>query len=277
MRGYGMLSLMNEESAYPCPVCHTLTTLEHACPGCGRAPDPNAAAVITLDHRILDLRQRVDQAKLAYEGLAAELSEVRRQRELYATAVRTAVAMERSSPSLPTVPMSYPASAPPAAATPAPTRAEAAPRTVQNLLFILGGLLLGTAALVFTAVAWATYGVTGRAAILSAVTLATLAVPPLVRKRGLNATAETFAALGLFLLLLDGYAAWFVNLGGIKDNWDGSFYAGTVFAITAAAGFGYAQLFKLTGPRFIALAAAQPVLPLYFAESSAKVDIWALV
>src|SRR6185436_1250683 len=99
-----MLSLMNEETAYPCPVCRTLTTLDHPCPGCGRAPDPNAAAVITLDGKILGLRGRVEEAKRAYDTLDAELSEMRRQREAYATAVRDAVAREKSG-TLPTVPM----------------------------------------------------------------------------------------------------------------------------------------------------------------------------
>src|SRR5215204_5366588 len=129
-----MLSLMTEESAYPCPVCHTLTTLEHSCPGCGRAPDRNAAAVITLDHQILDLRGRVDAAKLAYDELVGQLAELRRQRESYATLVRMSVAKEKSSSSLPTVPMDAPPLAVPVAV--AAPRAEAAPRTVQNLLFV---------------------------------------------------------------------------------------------------------------------------------------------
>src|SRR5688572_33047416 len=113
-----MLSHMTEESAYPCPVCHTLTTLDHACPGCGRAPDPNAAAVITLDHKILELRGKVDQAKLTYDQLVAELAELRRQRESYATLVRMSVAKEKSSSSLPTVPLDVPAVAVPVAAAP---------------------------------------------------------------------------------------------------------------------------------------------------------------
>lgn len=262
-----MLSLMKEESAYPCPVCHTLTTLEHPCPGCGRAPDPNAAAVITLDARILDLRGKVDEAKRAYDGLVAELAELRRQRESYATAVRQAVAQEKSStaPTVPAAPVVIP-----------PTRAEARPRTVQNLLFILGGVVLAIAAMIFTSVAWATFGVVGRAMILAIVTLATLSVPPLVRLRGLTATAETFAALGLFLILLDGYAAWFVNLGNVQQTWDGSAYAGTVCAVTALVGAGYGHLFRLVSPRFIALVTAQPVLPLFLVESSAKPDVWAI-
>jgi hypothetical protein len=279
---------MNEESAYPCPVCHTLTTLEHPCPGCGRAPDRNAAAVITLDGRILDLRTRIDEAKRAHDGLVAELAELRRERELYATAVRQAVALEKSS-AAPTVPVAAkPWSAPgqpemvaippaqPGMVVIPPTRAEARPRTVQNLLFILGGIVLAIAAMIFTSVAWATFGVGGRAVILGIVTLATLSVPPLVRLRHLNATAETFAALGLFLILLDGYAAWFVNLAGVQQIWAGSAYAGAVCAVTALVGTGYGLLFRLASPRFIALIAAQPVLPLFLVESSPRSDIWAL-
>src|SRR5581483_1198725 len=154
-----MLSHMNSESAYPCPVCHTLTTLEHPCPGCGRAPDPNAAAVITLDARILDLRGRVDEAKRTFDGLTAELAEARRQRETYATAVRQSVAQERSS-AAPTVPLTASPMQPVVIpATQAASRAEARPRTVQNLLFILGGIVLAIAAMIFTSVAWATFGV----------------------------------------------------------------------------------------------------------------------
>ena len=54
---------------------------------------------------------------------------------------------------------------------------EASTRTVQNLLFVLGGVLLGTAAVVFTAVAWTQFGVGGRAAILGVLTLLALAAP----------------------------------------------------------------------------------------------------
>src|ERR687893_502934 len=103
-----MLSAMTQESAsagsgkdsvYPCPVCHTLTTLEHPCPGCGRAPDPNAAAVITLDARILGVRQGLTEAKKRVEELNAQLVMLMQEREAYATAVRTAVHKERAGQS----------------------------------------------------------------------------------------------------------------------------------------------------------------------------------
>ncbi|HEX6681589.1 MAG TPA: hypothetical protein VF062_02285 [Candidatus Limnocylindrales bacterium] len=257
---------MTEESAYPCPVCHTLTTLEHPCPGCGRAPDPNAAAVITLDARIIDLRQRVAEARQRFDELSAELSGLLREREERAGAVRAQVAAEhpRSQETITTSPVAV-------------DRAEASPKTVQTLLFVLGGIILGIAAIVFTGVAFTRFGMAGRAAILSGITLITLAVPPLVRRRGLRATAETFAALGFLLVILDGYAAWYVNLFGIQETWDLSFYQAAVLAVTACLAYGYALAFEVTGPRFIALAAAQPVLPLMFANADVPDEVWVLI
>src|SRR5207237_9161129 len=123
-----------------------------------------------------------------------------------------------------------PAGAPPPPVAPratAPARPEASTRTVQNALFVLGGLLLGSAAVVFTAVAWARFGVAGRAAILAATTLLVLAVPPVALARRLAATAETFAALGLLLVLLDGYRAWYVNLAGVATVLDPGAAAGS--------------------------------------------------
>ncbi|MEU7872327.1 hypothetical protein [Dactylosporangium sp. NPDC049140] len=133
---------------------------------------------------------------------------------------------------------------------------------MQNLLFVLGGLLLGAAAIVFAAVAWASFGVLGRAAILAVVTLLTLSVPPLVLRRGLRATGETFAALGLLLVVLDGYAAWYVDLVGLATGTIPTTYAGITFAVTAAVGGGYAVLTRLRAPGLAAVLALQPVLPL---------------
>lgn len=278
---------MTQESAYPCPVCHTLTTLEHPCPGCGRAPDPNAAAVITLDARILDLRKELGDAKKRVEELNSQLIMLMQEREAYATSVRASVLKERSDPvPSPAVPPAVPSPAVPSPVAPSPvvlpapatrTRAETSTKTVQTLLFVLGGIILGIAAIIFTAVAFTRFGLVGRAVILSTVTLLILAVPPPARRRGLRGTAETFAALGFLFVLLDGYAAWYVNLLGIKENWDPSFYQAMVLAVTACLATGYALVCEVTGPRFIALAAAQPVLPLIFANSGISLEQWVFV
>ena len=118
---------------------------------------------------------------------------------------------------------------------------------MQGLLFVLGGLLLGTAAVVFTAVAWAAVGVAGRALILAAFTALALAVPLLAVRRGLRGTAETFAAVGLLLVVLDGYAAWSVDLAGVAD-WPGTRYAALVGGASAAVAAGYAPVSGLTVP-----------------------------
>lgn len=280
-----MLTRMTEHASYPCPLCRATATLAGPCPGCGRAPDPDAAAVLVYDARITALTPQVEQARVAYESLSGQLSQLRRDREAHATKVRVAVARERSAhqPTLLTLPPTTgtlpPASTPPVtgAVPPAGRQPESSPRTVQNLLFVLGGLLLGIAAIVFTAVAWATFDVVGRALILGVLTVGMLAVPPLVRRRALTATAETFAALGLLLVVLDGYAIWYVNLGGVADHWDPGFYAGAVATFTALLGYGYARVVGTSATRFGALLAAQPALPLFFVGSSADVAGWSAV
>jgi hypothetical protein len=153
---------------------------------------------------------------------------------------------------------------------------EASPRTVQTVLFVLGGLLLGSAAIVFTAVAWANFGAGGRAAILTAFTGLTLAVGPIARRRGLAGTAETFAALGLLLVLLDGCAARLLDVTAL-DAVPLATYIGGVTAVTALVAAGYAVATGLIGPRFVALLVAQPVLALLMVEQEPGVAGWAAV
>ncbi|MFJ6810245.1 SCO7613 C-terminal domain-containing membrane protein [Streptomyces anulatus] len=81
-----------------------------------------------------------------------------------------------------------------------------APRSAQNVLLTLGGLLLTVAAVAFTLVSWGSMGIGGRSAVLAAVTLGALIAPAVLLRRGLAATAEALAALALVLTLLDVYA-----------------------------------------------------------------------
>ncbi|HET9517919.1 MAG TPA: hypothetical protein VFO77_09365, partial [Actinoplanes sp.] len=265
--------------SYPCPFCRTPADLATGCPGCGRGPDHDAAEVIRLDAEIPALTARLTAAQQAVAEVDAQLRDAWQRRDGAAARVRAAVAAAaaatRSLPN-PAAGAAQPIgpTLPPAAA---PHRTpEASTKLVQNVLFLLGGLLLGIAAIVFTAVAWTTFGVGGRAALLAGFTAVALAVPPPARRRSLTATAETFAALGLLLVLLDGYAAWYVDLFGIAGI-SGAGYAGAVFAVTAAIAVGYETVTGLTGPKFAALAAAQPVLPLLLAPTGPSTAGWALI
>ncbi|RZU77926.1 hypothetical protein EV384_6670 [Micromonospora kangleipakensis] len=258
-----------ENTGYPCPGCGAPADLASGCPGCDRPPYPPAAEVVRLDREIAALSPEVDRARVTYQDLLARLGAARQRRTELAARIRLEIPPPQPRPVRP-VPV------PPSPAGAGPGRPETSTRTVQGLLFVLGGLLLGTAAIVFTAVAWAAVGVAGRALILAGATVLALAVPLVVNRRGLRGTAETFAAVGLLLVLLDGYAAWTVDLFGVA-GWPGTRYAALVGGIGAAVAAGYARLSRLTVPWFAALLAAQPVLPLAAAAARPSAAGWALV
>lgn len=237
---------------YPCPHCRATADAETGCPSCGRAPDPDAIEVIRTDTEIAGLYVELTAARQVVAGIEMRIGQAFARRNDAAARIRARLA-------------------PPAV----PTSPETSTRVVQNVLFLLGGLLLAVAAIVFTAVAWAQFGVAGRAAILGVVTLAALAGPVLALRRGLTAAAETVAALGLLLTLLDGYAAWYVNLFGVAGG-DPQRYAGVVCALTAVIAAGYARLTGLTGPRYAALLVAQPALPLLVAPADPGPAGWSL-
>ncbi|GAA2693303.1 hypothetical protein GCM10010412_084810 [Nonomuraea recticatena] len=132
-------------------------------------------------------------------------------------------------------------------------------KTAQNLLLVLGGLLLAVAAIVFTVVSWGRLGIGGRAAILTGLTVVTLAVPAVLLRRKLNATAETVGVLGLALMLLDGYAAAAAGLIGSVDMWD---HTAATIAVVALAAALYARLLPLKVPLPLAVVLAQAPLPM---------------
>ncbi|MFE6199704.1 SCO7613 C-terminal domain-containing membrane protein [Streptomyces sp. NPDC057838] len=137
-----------------------------------------------------------------------------------------------------------------------PPRPETAPPSVQNVLLVLGGVLLTLAAAVFTLVSWGHMGITGRALVLGAVTLAALAVPVVLLRRGLRSTAESVAGLGLALTVLDAYALHEAALAGT----DGTGYAAAATAALAVLWAAYGLLpaaAALRLPLPAALAAAQ--------------------
>ncbi|MCO1618078.1 hypothetical protein M8C11_25510 [Micromonospora sp. CPM1] len=266
-----------ENTGYPCPGCGAPADLVAGCRTCGRPPYPPAAEVVRLDREIAELAPRVEAARLAYQDLSGRLVTARQRRAALAARIRQEIPAPRAAGPAP-LPAPTPPRPVPVPPTPAvrPGGAETSTRAVQGLLFVLGGLLLGTAAVVFTAVAWATFGVAGRALILLAVTALALVAPLVARARGLRGTAETLASVALLLVVLDGYAAWSVDLFGVTGL-PGSRYAALVTAIGAAVAAGYALVSRLTAPWFAAWLLAQPVLPLAAAAFRPTAAGWALV
>ncbi|MEV0448660.1 hypothetical protein [Streptomyces sp. NPDC050600] len=149
--------------------------------------------------------------------------------------------------------------APVAAPVPVPVRPEATPRSAQNVLLSLGGGLLAVAAVAFTLVSWGSMGIGGRAAVLGAVTSAALLAPVALLRKGLRSTAESVAALGLVLTLLDAYA---LHRVALADTGALS-YTATAAGVLAAVWGGYgAALTRLRIPLPAAVVAAQLPLPL---------------
>ncbi|RSN91711.1 hypothetical protein DMH26_26490, partial [Streptomyces sp. WAC 05379] len=162
------------------------------------------------------------------------------------------------------------AAAPRSAPAPlAPPRPEASAPRVQNVLLVLGGVLLTIAAMAFTLVSWGHMGIAGRALVLGAVTVAVLAAPVPLLKRGLRSTAESVAGLGLVLTVLDAYALHEVGLADV----DATGYLAAASAVLAALWTAYGLLprtCELRLPLPAALLAAQLPLTLWAVAADAS-------
>ncbi|MEU7074113.1 hypothetical protein AB0B30_28560 [Streptomyces narbonensis] len=160
-------------------------------------------------------------------------------------------------PPVPAMAPRLPAMAPPLSGTGAV--ADSTPRSAQNVLLTLGGTLLTIAAIAFTLVSWGSMGIGGRAAVLLVVTSAALAAPVALLRKGLVSTAESVAALGLVLMILDAYALHRVALAGT----DGLGYTAVAAAVLGGAWTAYGStLPRLRIPLPAAVVAAQLPLPL---------------
>ncbi|MFJ6699675.1 SCO7613 C-terminal domain-containing membrane protein [Streptomyces sp. NPDC091272] len=189
--------------------------------------------------------------------------------------------------------LNQPSAAPPHAARPNPAGRPAPPprsapgaRTLagtpratsgaQNVLLTLGGILLAVAALAFTLVGWGQLGIAGRSAALGLVTVAALAAPVLLVRRGLAATAESIGVVGLLLTVLDAYALHqvaFENSGAVA-------YCAGAAALLALLWTVYGLLVPgLRVPLPAALSAAQlPLVLLASVNSSTALPVgWALL
>ncbi|MEU8578545.1 hypothetical protein AB0C63_35025 [Streptomyces asoensis] len=115
------------------------------------------------------------------------------------------------------------------------SRPETSAPGVQNVLLLLGGVLLTIAAMVFTLVSWGHLGIAGRSLVLGAVTLAVLGAPVALLRRGLRSTAESVAGLGLALTVLDTYALHET----VFTAADGTTYAAAASTVLAAVWAAY--------------------------------------
>ncbi|WP_229703251.1 SCO7613 C-terminal domain-containing membrane protein [Streptomyces albiflavescens] len=181
--------------------------------------------------------------------LDAELRQLDARRALLLARRAWLVAALRPAPAQPA-----PQAVPVPRAVPAPQavpvrRPETTAPGVQNVLLLLGGILLTVAAVAFTVVSWGHLGIAGRALVLGAVTLAALGTPVLLLGRGLRSTAESVAGLGLALTVLDVYALHEVAL----TDTDGLGYAAIASAVLAvvwaAYGLAVGALHRPAGPR----------------------------
>ncbi|MEU5169583.1 SCO7613 C-terminal domain-containing membrane protein [Streptomyces mutomycini] len=166
--------------------------------------------------------------------------------------------------------------APPAARPYAPAPPASPAHGTQNVLLVLGGLLLAVAAIAFTLFSWGEMGIAGRSAVLAAVTAGALVAPALLLRRALPSTAEAVAALALVLTVLDAIALHAVAAPGT----DGLAFSAFASAVLAAVWTVYGLLLgRLRTPLPAAVVAAQ--LPLVFAAwasgASATGFGWALM
>ncbi|HET8682479.1 MAG TPA: permease, partial [Micromonosporaceae bacterium] len=145
------------------------------------------------------------------------------------------------------------------------------------VLLGLGALLLGVAAAVFIAVATSVLEPVSRAAILATATGLILLVPPVLARRMLTSTAETVCTVGLALLPLAGYAVWEIGPLRTGIGLPGPVFAALVLVATSGVAAGYHAVTGLVTPRFAAVLAAQPVLPLLAYSWIRGAAGWALV
>lgn len=137
---------------------------------------------------------------------------------------------------------------------------EASPRTVQNVLLVAGGLLLGVAAVVY-AVLRSGLDAAGGLSVLAVVTIAMLVSAFFLIRVRLVSTAETLTTVGLLLVPVDGYLV--SQLPPIaRSGTPLPVIAGVIFAVTTALAFVLHRVTKLSSARYAVVLYVQPVLPL---------------
>ncbi|MFI0451079.1 SCO7613 C-terminal domain-containing membrane protein [Actinomadura sp. 6N118] len=232
-------------------------------------PDTEAvsAELARINARLLEIEKErahlCDRQRELLSGL-----DYARHAAAAALAPRPSALPEPSAPPTLTAPLPDRPEAP-RAAEPVRRRRDVSQRAVQNLLLLFGGLLLAVAAIVFTVVSWGHLSI--RAGVLVTITAITLAVPWPLARRGLAATAETIAFIGLVLVPLDAVAIGKALGGGeapagsrgVADGDAATFWGASLAMALMAAGWAwYGRYAPLRLPYPTAIVLAQAPLPL---------------
>lgn len=264
-----------------CPSCtHDNLYVAPLCSTCGlKLTGPVAYEIRRLEGELAVVIRRIDEQRRIRAGYVQHLRTlVDRLRDETNADIRHAAVPAAPPPQRPT-PQPRPVQPPKPQPRPSATKTEAravdenSPWTVQNVLLVLGGLLLSVAAIVFTVVAWGRFGIGGRAAILGGLTAVVLGLPVLLDRKGLKTTAVTIGTVGLVFLGLDGYAARASHL--VPDSLPGTTYAGLVLALVAGVAALYPMLVRNAFMRPLAIVLGQAVIPLLVAETHPTATGWA--
>ncbi|PNW09253.1 hypothetical protein C1632_09285 [Microbacterium testaceum] len=158
-----------------------------------------------------------------------------------------------------------------------------APRrsSVQVFLLSVGVVLLAVAAAFFLTVAWISGGLVLRSVIIGLVTAAIIATASFLRRRGLGATSEGIALLGIAFVALDVWAVRANDLGGAASL-EPSVYWGATTVVAGAAFVGWSRLSRLRAPLSVAVAAlavgpAMLVAGLFTRDAALGWYAWGLV
>jgi len=229
------------------------------CPDCGpRVTDQQAARLRWIVWELARLDAARDQVVAERAAIFASIRTVR-----LAGAAGLAPQAPAVSPVFSTEGLWYPG---PGRAAAGPVRELARHRpelsraTAANLLLGVGGLLLVIAVAAFTAVSWGMIGAAGRVGILFQAAVIALAAPRPLIQRGLRATAESVAGVGLALTVAVAWLAGDLIPHGAGGA--GLGLAAAACAVLAAGWAAYGAALELRGPRLAAIGLAQLPAPL---------------
>lgn len=281
---------------YLCPQCGAFASAS-GCTVCGRGHEPLLDELETLDSELAANQRHhadLEEQLRSSSQLRAQLNQQRRgvlaalqvrAKELRGQA-KTAdeVPLEPQATSQPPSdaatlrpqpigppppPQAGPTAAPEATSQ---ARPETSRLSVQNTLLGIGGIVSAIAVIIFTAVTWNSVGLTGRIIILSTITAILLAIPLWLRRRQLNATAETIASLGLLMVGCDVIAA-----GGGGSTVALHDVMGFVALLVSLAATSYQLLTRMRVPGWTSAALAALAIPLFWVNDSVNLALSGLI